>query len=93
MKQCGAIALGTSTVTYGALIAAIKTAGFGVAGIKAGSLAAIWQAGGAKVLKGSLFSLLQSMGAKGLASSLIGPVGIFGTGTMALCRTIIFLSE
>jgi len=52
----------------------LSMVGFGSAGVKAGSVAAVIQSGIGNVPAGSLFSIMQSVGAAGLAKSTTGAI-------------------
>ncbi|TGZ37514.1 interferon alpha-inducible protein 27, mitochondrial-like [Temnothorax curvispinosus] len=54
---------------------ALPLIGFGLGGVAAGSLAALWQSLIGNVAAGSLFAILQSLGATGLGSILFGTFG------------------
>lgn len=62
-----AFALGAFAVVSAPAL--ISLAGFGSAGVAAGSLAAAWQSYIGSVAAGSLFSLLQSAGAAGFSTA------------------------
>lgn len=66
----GAVVTGTALFVGAPL--ALSAAGFGAAGIAAGSAAAAWQATIGNVVLGSTFSALQAAGAAGVVSTTTG---------------------
>lgn len=71
--------VGASALAVVAAPLAIAAAGFGSAGVVAGSLAASWQATmGGYVAASSLFATLQSVGVVGLSTAATASIGLGG---------------